>query len=332
MNLWTAVGYAGAAALACGMVTALLIPRLQGAQVIDIPTARSLHARPVPRGGGLAIAAVVIATQLGLLASGQWAMQPGLLTTLIAAGFAALGWADDRNSRGVLLRLAVQSLLALIFVTLALPSALTFATRALLWLAVLWGVNLFNFMDGADGLASVQTVGASVGLGVLLSLSAQTGAALVAFTLAGAAAGFLRWNWHPARIFLGDVGSYFIGFELAALVILSAQSAHAPWPALILVAPFVLDATLTLLARALRGVAVWRAHREHVYQRLVLRGWSPARVAGGLAVLLMGVCWPAAAWSVIDGVMPAMLVYGLLVIIWLWLRRSSSPPGSNLPI
>ena len=332
MNLWPAVGYAGAAALVCGTLTALLIPRLQGAQVIDLPNVRSLHARPVPRGGGLAIAAVVIVTQLGLIASGQWAMQTGFVTTLVATGFAALGWADDRASRGVLLRLAVQSLLALLFVTLALPAEPTATTRALLWLALLWGVNLFNFMDGADGLAGVQTMAASLGLGVLLSISAQTGAAMAAFTLAGAAAGFLRWNWHPARIFLGDVGSYFIGFELAALVILSAQYAHSPWPALILVAPFVLDATLTLVARALRGAALWRAHREHVYQRLVLRGWSPARVAGGLAVLLIGLCWPAAAWSVIDGVMPAMFVYGLLVIIWLWLRRSSSPPGSNLPI
>ena len=324
MNLWLAMAVVATAALACSALTAMLIPRLYGAQVVDIPNARSLHAGPVPRGGGLAIAAVVIATQFALLAGQRWSLQTGLVTTLVAGGFAGLGWADDRAGRSVVLRLVVQGVLGLLFVMLALPAELTVLERALLCSAVLWGVNLFNFMDGSDGLAGVQAVGASIGLGVLLSLSMQSGAALAAFTLAGATFGFLRWNWHPARIFLGDVGSYFIGFELTALVIFSAQSNHTPWPAVILVAPFVTDATLTLLARALRGTPVWRAHREHVYQRLVLRGWSPARVARTLAVLLLGLCWPGAAWSVSAGVMPAVFVYGLLAIIWLWLRARSA--------
>lgn len=324
MNLWLAMAVVATAALACSALTAMLIPRLYGAQVVDVPNARSLHAGPVPRGGGLAIAAVVIATQFALLAGQRWSLQTGLVTTLVAGGFAGLGWADDRAGRSVVLRLVVQGVLGLLFVMLALPAELTGMERALLCLAVLCGVNLFNFMDGSDGLAGVQAVAASIGLGVLLSLSMQSGAALAAFTLAGATCGFLRWNWHPARIFLGDVGSYFIGFELTALVIFSAQSIHTPWPALILVAPFVTDATLTLLARALRGTPVWRAHRDHVYQRLVLRGWSPAHVARRLAVLLLGLCWPGAAWSVSAGVMPAVFVYGLLAIIWLWLRARSA--------
>ena len=323
MTAWLAIGTAVAAALASAALVAVLIPRLRAAQLLDVPNARSLHAQPVPRGGGLAIAAVVIITQLLVLASARWALQSGLVTTLVATGFAALGWADDRASRGVVWRLLMQSLLALLFVSLALPAELTIASRALLWLAVLWSVNLFNFMDGADGVAGVQTVAAGIGLGVLLHLSSQPGAAVVAFSLAGAALGFLRFNWHPAQIFLGDVGSYFIGFELAALVILSAQAGHGPWPALILVAPFVLDATLTLLMRGLRGAAVWRAHREHVYQRLVLRGCSPARVAAVMLMVLLGVCWPGAAWSVQAGVTPALLVYGLLAIIWWRLRGAS---------
>ena len=332
MNLWLTMLTTVAAALACGGLTALLIPRLQGAQVLDVPNSRSLHTRPVPRGGGLAVAAVVIAAQFLLLASHRWSLQTGLVTTVVASGFAALGWADDRAARGVVLRLAVQSVLALLFVTLALPADLPVLERGLLWLAVLWGVNLFNFMDGADGLAGVQALAASLGLGVLLMLTMQIGAAWAAFTLAGATAGFLRWNWHPARIFLGDVGSYFIGFELTALVILSAQASHTQWPGLILVAPFVIDASLTLLARFWRGAPVWRAHREHLYQRLVLRGWSPARVASALATLLIGVCWPGAVWSVVAGVLPALFVYGLLAIIWLWLRSRSVQPGANLPI
>ncbi len=314
------------AMFACGGLIAILMPHLQRAQVIDIPNARSLHVVPVPRGAGLAIAVVVIVAQLALLASGRWPGRPALVTTLVAAGFAALGWADDRASRGVVARFTVQAGLSAVFIALVLPPELTLATRCVLWLAVMWAVNLFNFMDGADGVAGVQGLAASLGLGAVLSVAGEGGAALAAFALAGAVAGFLRWNWHPARIFLGDVGSYFIGFELAALMLMSGDSPARISPALILIAPFVVDATFTLLARALRGAPVWRAHREHVYQRLVLHAWSPARLCVVLALLLVGLCWPAAALSLRLGVTPALFVYGLLAIIWLWARRATSLP------
>ena len=311
-----------AAFLATAAATRRLIPYLTRAAVIDIPNARSLHAAPVPRGGGLAIVAVVLLTHVALLLTGGWSDRAALITLAVAAGFAALGWADDRASRSAGLRFALQAILGAVFVLGALPAALDWPTRALLWLAVMWAVNLFNFMDGADGLAGTQALIASAGLGVLLMLGGAHDIALLAFALAGAAAGFLRWNWHPARIFLGDAGSYFIGFELAALVLLSARDNANPWPGLILVAPFVIDATLTLLARALRGVPVWRAHREHAYQALVLHGWSPARVSRALSVLLVVLCVPAAALARAHAVMPALFAYGLLAIIWLWVRRS----------
>jgi UDP-N-acetylmuramyl pentapeptide phosphotransferase/UDP-N-acetylglucosamine-1-phosphate transferase len=317
------------AALLCVMLIGLLIPRLQRAAVMDVPNARSLHAAPVPRGAGLAIVAVVITAQGLLLASGQWSARPAGVTMVVATGFAALGWADDRASRGVASRFAIQALLGGVFVALALPGELALPWRALAWLALMWAVNLFNFMDGADGFAGVQALAASLGLAVLASGAGRGGAALAACVLAGAAAGFLRWNWHPARIFLGDVGSYFIGFELAALVLLhGGDSPTRLSSALVLVAPFVVDASLTLLARALRGVPVWRAHREHVYQRLVLRGWSPQRLCIALAVLLVSVCWPAAALGARLGVTPALCVFGLLAIIWLWVRRAMPLPRS----
>jgi len=315
------------AMLACAGLIAALIPRLQRAAIIDVPNDRSLHLAPVPRGAGFAIAVVVLGLQLALVLSGQWPGQAALVTMLVAGGFAALGWADDRASRGVLLRFGIQAGLSALFVLSVLPAELGWLPRALLCVAVMWAVNLFNFMDGADGFAGVQALLASLGLAVLLAGAGQGGAALAACAVAGAAAGFLRWNWHPARIFLGDVGSYFIGFELAALVLSCAGSARAA-PALILVAPFVVDASLTLLARAMRGVPVWRAHREHVYQRLVLRGWSPARLSTALLLILIGLCWPAAALSVTHGMLPALFVYGLLAIIWLWVRRVTPLPRS----
>ena len=332
MIAWPAVFvFVGAALATLGLIGAL-IPRLHSAQVIDVPNARSLHAAPVPRGAGLAIALVVLAVQVAVLGSGSWPVQSGAVTTLVAAGFAALGWADDRASRGVGLRLAVQVLLAVVFVCGALPADTAWWLRAGVCLALLWQVNLFNFMDGADGYAGVQTVSAALGLTLLLGLAGHHGPALAACALAGAACGFLRWNWHPARIFLGDVGSYFIGFELGALTIMSAERGHVPWPALVLLAPFVLDASLTCAARALRGHAVWRAHREHAYQALVLRGWSPARLSASLAVLSLVLCWPAALLGISHGASAGVFVYGLLAIIWLWVwrwaRRASSQPAN----
>lgn len=324
MNLLLSVAVLLGAMLACAALTGRLIPFLQRSRVLDVPNARSLHAVPVPRGAGLAIAAVVLSVQILLLASGRWSGSAPLVLTLVAGGFALLGWADDRASRGVAWRFALQAVLSMSFVLAVLPAEAGWTARAATCLAIMWAVNLFNFMDGADGVAGVQACGAGLGLGVLLEVGGDHGAALAALAVAGAALGFLRWNWHPARIFLGDAGSYFLGFELAALIMLSASSGGSSWPGLLMVAPFVVDASLTLAARALRGVPVWRAHREHVYQRLILGGWSPARLSVALAALLLFLCFPAAAIAREQGLAPALLVYGLLAIIWAWLHRSLS--------
>lgn len=313
--------FAGAALL-CAALLARLIPRLHAARVLDVPNARSLHGAPVPRGGGLVIALVTLAVESVLVLMGALPLLPGLTVCVVGAGFAALGWADDRASRGVASRLVAQALLAALFVAGALPEA-SLALRGLWWLALLWQVNLFNFMDGADGLAGVQTLCAGLGLAALLASLGIDGAAWVALALAGAALGFLRYNWQPARVFLGDAGSYFIGFQLGALAAWSAPGGGWPWRALLLFAPFIVDATLTLLARAARGEAVWRAHREHAYQRLVTRrGWSPARLALGLALLNVLLCWPAAALGGTWPVTASVFVYGLLAIIWAWARRA----------
>ncbi|MGE0861615.1 MAG: glycosyl transferase, partial [Gammaproteobacteria bacterium] len=312
--------FTGAALLAAALL-ARLIPHLHAARVLDVPNARSLHGAPVPRGGGLAIAAVTLLVELVLVLSGDLPRVAGLVVMVVGAGFAALGWADDRVSRGVASRLAAQALLAALFVIGALPDA-SLTLRCLWWLALLWHVNLFNFMDGADGLAGVQTLCAGLACAALLASVGAHGAAWVALALAGAALGFLRCNWHPARVFLGDAGSYFIGFQLGALAAWSAPADGWPWRALLLFAPFVVDASLTLLARAARGEAVWRAHRDHAYQRLVTRrGWSPARLAIGLALINVLLCWPAAALGGAWPVTASVFVYGLLAIIWAWARR-----------
>ena len=190
--------------------------------------------------------------------------------------------------------------------------------RVLTWLAWMWVINLFNFMDGIYGLSGAELV--SVGAGVrLLALIGVVGAesAVLAAVLLGAAGGFLVWNWHPARVFLGDVGSQPLGFLLGWLLILLASAGH--WPAaVILPAYYFGDATLTLLWRMVRRELVWRAHREHLYQQTVQAG-SPhdaVVVRTSIGNLLL-VIWAVAssAWSAWAMLPPPVTVIALLAYL-----------------
>lgn len=316
------------AAVATAWLTARLIGVLEGAAVLDVPNARSLHERAVPRGGGLAIAAVVLVLLGVLMATGRLPVAQGGGAVLAGAGFAALGWADDRADLPALLRLVVQLVLAgaVAFALLRTSGGAPVAGAwfaAALALGMVWHVNLFNFMDGADGLACAQTACAGLVFAGLLAVDGRTGLAVWAAGLGGAAAGFARWNWRPAKVFMGDVGSYFIGFQLALLVVCAWLAGLSAWPYLILLAPFVTDATLTLARRVVTGRAWWRAHRTHAYQRAILAGLAPDRLALGVAAYLLVVCAPAAWYArTYDGAFAAVFVYGLTGMIWLWMQRT----------
>ncbi|HXK08558.1 MAG TPA: glycosyltransferase family 4 protein [Vicinamibacteria bacterium] len=260
---------------------------------LDRPNERSSHRRIVPRGGGVAILAAV---GLSLaLARGSW---PGSSAAVaLLAGMlvlAALGLCDDRFSLSPALRLAVHLAVAAGFVSVAgsidrvpLPPPLDASLGpagsvvSVLWIVAV--VNFYNFMDGIDGLASLQAI--VTGAGIALA-GFDPFASLLGAALAGAAAGFLVFNWSPASIFLGDVGSGAMGFCLAALPSLAAPAAR---PSMVLFVAlslwlFLSDATWTLLRRMARGERLHQAHREHLYQRLVSSGWSHARVSGGLGL------------------------------------------------
>ncbi len=165
-------------------------------------------------------------------------------------------------------------------------------------IGIVWLINLYNFMDGIDGIAGGQGVVAALMGGVLLWLAGNQGLALTAWLLAATCAGFLVWNWPPARIFMGDVGSGLIGFIFAVLALVSEQSGAVPlliWVLLLLI--FVGDSTLTLLNRMIKGEKWYTAHRSHGYQRLTQRGYSHRRVTLcfiGINVLLL---WPLALWA-----------------------------------
>jgi UDP-N-acetylmuramyl pentapeptide phosphotransferase/UDP-N-acetylglucosamine-1-phosphate transferase len=152
------------------------------------------------------------------------------------------------------------------------------ADRIVTALAWLWFINLFNFMDGIDGISGVEAASIGLGLALVAWFVGSFAAIGLALTVAAAALGFLAWNWHPARVFLGDVGSVPLGFALGWLLIGAALD--GAWAAaLILPAYYWADATLTLLRRVARGEPVWRAHRSHFYQRAVQAGMSHAEVA-----------------------------------------------------
>jgi len=245
----------------------LLVSELGRRLVLDRPNERSLHEHPVPRTGGLAIIAGVVA---GCLVG-----RPGFGVTLgLAGALAAVSFLDDIFGLRTLLRLALHLVAAAIalFVELRFPGWPLFAAFAL---AIAWYANLYNFMDGSDGLAGGMALIGFGAYGAAAALSRVHPLAEICFVLAAASAAFLTRNFHPARIFMGDVGSVPFGFLAGALGLIGWNDGVWPlWFPILVFAPFVCDATLTLVKRLLRGERVWQAHREHYYQRLVRMGFG----------------------------------------------------------
>lgn len=268
---------------------------LQRRSLLDLPNSRSSHSAPTPRGGGLAVLGIALPVMGGVLLVGPsapllfWAVLAGALA------LAGLSWIDDLGHVPAPLRL-IGHFAAVGLVLVLLPPAFLalqglvplWADRLFIALVWVWFINLFNFMDGIDGITGVETI--VLGLGLFMAgLVISGGGAWVAIAsawgliLAAAAAGFLVLNWHPARLFLGDVGSIPLGFLLGFLLLGLALWGY--WAAaLILPAYYLADATLTLARRALAGAPPWQAHREHFYQRAVIRGHSHARVARFIAL------------------------------------------------
>lgn len=295
------------AAFAAALVLTGLVRRYALARaVLDVPNERSSHTAPVPRGGGLAIVAVVLGGVALLGGTGRLA---GALALAVLGGgmlIAALGWLDDRRGLPALVRLAGHAIAAgwALWWLDGMPT-LTIGTHAvvlgaggglLAGLVIVWATNVTNFMDGIDGLAAGEAATVTLSAAALLA-TGNPGLGLAAALTGGAALGFLPWNWRPARIFMGDTGSGFLGYVIAVLAIASERAGALPamvW--LVLYAVFATDATLTLVRRAWRGERWYAPHRSHAYQRLVQAGWSHDRVTG--AVLLVNAGLGVVAWWV----------------------------------
>ena len=266
-------------------------------RLADEPNHRSLHETPKPRIGGLGML-------VGALPMIAFAADTAIAAIALAAAFlGVVSLLDDLHGLPIEVRLPAHALAAAIAV-LALPatgSSLGAAMSLAVVFGVVWATNLYNFMDGADGLAGGMAL---IGFGAYSYAAQAAGLNALAWSsvaVAAAAAGFLAHNFPPARVFMGDAGSVPVGFLGAALGAYGIAAGAWPWwfPLLVF-APFVLDATVTLFRRLLRREKIWIAHREHFYQRLVLSGWSPRRLAIA-AYGLMAVCAAAALWALREG-------------------------------
>ena len=291
----------GLAALAAAWVlTAQLRRYALKKNIIDVPNSRSSHKIPTPRGGGVAIVLsactiVIVLTMTGVLtwATVQAWLLPGLL-------IAAIGFLDDHGhiaARWRLLGHFAATLGALLLlpahvVVMVFGWELDLGIAAYLFfsLYLVWMLNLYNFMDGIDGLASIQAISVCLGAIVAYLILGYYELVWLPLVLAMAVAGFLFWNFPPARIFMGDAGSGFLGVSLGVLSLQAALTdQRLLWVWLILMGVFIVDATTTLLRRLLRGDKVYEAHRSHAYQHAALCFSSHKAIT--LAVAAINLCW-----------------------------------------
>jgi UDP-GlcNAc:undecaprenyl-phosphate/decaprenyl-phosphate GlcNAc-1-phosphate transferase len=294
-----------------------------GALALDRPNARSLHEQPVPRLGGMAV-------MLGALTSIPFVTAAHGLALALAVALAALSFADDLRGLPTLVRLACHLLAATVLVAYVLLP-MGWAEIVILALALTWMTNLFNFMDGSDGLAGGMACIGFAAYAIAALAAGDAPLAALCIALSASAAAFVLFNFHPARIFLGDVGSIPLGFLSGALGVLGWSADVWPlWFPLVVFGLFVGDATLTLLKRLLRGERIWQAHRQHYYQRLVQLGAGHRGTAlAGYAVMI--VCASAALYARNErpAIQASVVAVTLLLVsaaaVWVdlqWARRN----------
>lgn len=277
--------------LASVIGTRILLWALTKRHIMDIPNQRSNHTIPTPRGAGLA---VITALLLGLAVWYAYDVTAIAYVPyfLIAGALAVFSFLDDVTPLPISLRFAMQ--LAAVTASLwffpgegkmfqgIFPSYVDTILTALLWV---WFINLYNFMDGIDGITGIETASIGIGIAVMSIIAPHYSYShgIIGIMLLATAGGFLVWNWHPAKIFLGDSGSISLGYLLGWLLIDMAKAGH--WlPALLIPGYYLFDSTFTLLRRILRGEKFWQAHSEHFYQKAVRAGISPRKVVYLLAI------------------------------------------------
>lgn len=277
-------------------------------------SSRDIHTVPTPHGGGILIVVVAIVVAVGTIHVSEMEHAGWLLRMVsFSALVAGVGWLDDRRSLGVSSRLFMHifavtvSVLWMPRLFLSCPEWIEKCVTVLAWS---WFVNVFNFMNGADGLAETE----AVFLGIALALLCEP-LAPVCLVVAGASAGFLRVNWHPARVFMGDVGSTWLGYVLGGLLLLGAarNGWRMTWPLATLPLVFCADATWTLISRVVRGHKPWKSHREFWFHRALALGLRHDQLAWRVVALNLALF--AFAWVGLALALPwASLAAGLTLM------------------
>lgn len=332
-----------AAVLSAALTRILLSSRLENA-LMDHPNERSLHDIPKPRVGGVGICsafltAFVLVPLLGF-------EPPALFAFLVVGTLVVLviSFIDDVKSLSAFFRIPFHFLAAVLLVSagislqsisigginFSVPPLVSFVISVLY---VVWMINLYNFMDGMDGFAGGMTF---IGFGVLGFLSLYSGSTIIAFScfsISGAALGFLVFNFPPAKVFMGDVGSSTLGCLAAGLSLWADREQAVPlWISVLIFSPFIVDATVTLVRRIFNRKRIWKAHREHYYQKLVCLGWGHRRTViyeyilmfacAGSAVLAANVR-PTGQWIVLAF---WLVAYGFIVF---WIHRLEVTRGAH---
>ena len=312
------------AALANWLLTGVVRAHAVRNAILDVPNQRSSHTAPTPRGGGAAIAGVTLLFVALAAAAGYLPLR--LAVALFGGGalVAVIGWLDDRHDVNAAWRASAHFCAAgwaifwlggIEYIRFGHLGVIAGPLgNAIAVLAIAWMTNLYNFMDGIDGLAAVETAWVGAVGAAILFLGGAPGLAIVSSALAGSGAGFLIWNRTPARIFMGDVGSGFLGFMFATLALAAHKTATIPaivWVLLLLV--FIADSTITLFRRVLHGEPWHVAHRLHAYQRLVRSGFTHPQVVGRILVVNVLLATAAVVVFMRPGLAWPMMLCGVLI-------------------
>ncbi|MBI3716419.1 MAG: glycosyltransferase family 4 protein [Betaproteobacteria bacterium] len=312
------------------------------ARLLDLPVrANAMHSSPVPRIGGLAMACAIAVCALVF----AYANPLESLLLSIAAALAAVSYLDDRRGLPVWVRLPVHLLAAMVAIYALVADAKTLGgatwlqaaiAMPLLVIAVTWITNLFNFMDGSDGMAGGMALIGFAAMGLTAADIGAIDVAATCFAISGAALGFLCFNFPPSCVFLGDAGSIPLGFLAGTLGIYGMSiGLWGGWFPLLVFSPFLVDATVTLLLRIVRRERIWQAHRSHYYQRLILAGWSHRKTALASYTLMVGAAVSATIALHLerpvqaDILMSWMVLYALLLPVLEWRLRPDNKDNTK---
>ena len=306
-------------------------------QILDHPNERSSHSMPTPRGGGLAI--VLLVTGAGLWFVKEASLSRNLVYIICGLIIAFLGWRDDTHSLSPRVRFAVQSLVAVASIWgLGYFSSVTIPLFGKLSLGVvgivitfLWIIgltNAYNFMDGIDGMAGGVAFAAGLGWVLLTSnipYLANSFVFWIALAIAASSLGFLCHNWHPAKIFMGDVASTFLGYTFAVLPLMAAnKEGDALMLGTLLMWTFIMDAGVTFIRRALKRENIFAAHRTHLYQRLVIGGYTHAAVSAMYIVLTLVALRLASACGDGSQLASVLILFGLPLTYYVLNRHANT--------